>query len=110
MQSQLLQDAWPLGSEDDRRNLDITELETLAWPLAQGLPKQGPAWKHLRLSINSSDSCRGKENGQPLLSPTLTKASRTSRACSLLSGVDTVSPRVMRVRLVRQFIRSGGFT
>lgn len=42
--------------------------------------------------------------------PTLTKASRTSSACSLLSGVDTVSPRVMRVRLVRQFIRSGGFT
>ena len=41
---------------------------------------------------------------------TLTKASRTSNACSLLSGVDTVSPRVMRVRLVRQFIRSGGFT
>lgn len=41
---------------------------------------------------------------------TLTKASLTSSACSLLSGVDTVSPRVMRVRLVRQLIRFGGFT
>lgn len=37
---------------------------------------------------------------------TFTKASRTSRACSMLSGVETVSPRVMRVRLVRQFITS----
>lgn len=43
-------------------------------------------------------------------SPTLTKASRTSSACSLLRGVDTVSPRVIRVRLVRQLIKSGGFT
>lgn len=41
---------------------------------------------------------------------TFTKASRTSSACSLLSGVDTVSPRVIRVRLVRQFIKFGGFT
>lgn len=37
---------------------------------------------------------------------TFTKASRTSKACSMLRGVDTVSPRVMMVRLVRQFIKS----
>lgn len=40
------------------------------------------------------------------MSCTLTKASRTSRACSMLRGVETVSPLVMSVRLVRQFIRS----
>lgn len=53
---------------------------------------------------------KGQESRRSPCKPTLTKASRTSSACSLLSGVDTVSPRVMRVRLVRQFIRSGGFT
>lgn len=37
---------------------------------------------------------------------TFTNASRTSRACSILRGVDTVSPRVIIVRLVRQFIKS----
>ncbi len=37
---------------------------------------------------------------------TFTKASRTSSACSMLRGVDTVSPRVIIVRLVKQFIRS----
>lgn len=37
---------------------------------------------------------------------TFTKASLTSSACSMLSGVETVSPLVMMVRLVRQFFTS----
>lgn len=49
---------------------------------------------------------RVKENKSSMKYHTLTKASRTSRACSMLRGVDTVSPLVIRVRLVRQFIRS----
>lgn len=43
-------------------------------------------------------------------SRTLTKASRTSRAWSRLSGVETVSPLVIRVLLVRQLVRSWLFT
>lgn len=70
-----------------------------------------PALCNLRvLSINTPTSRGAGEPAAASPWPTLTKASRTSSACSLLSGVDTVSPRVMRVRLVRQVIRSGGFT
>lgn len=41
---------------------------------------------------------------------TLTKASLTSRACSTLRGVATLSPRVIRVRVVKQTITSLGST
>lgn len=41
---------------------------------------------------------------------TLTKASRTSRPCSTLRGVETLSPLVIRVRVVRHVITSWGFT
>lgn len=41
---------------------------------------------------------------------TFTKASLTSSACSMLRGVETVSPLVIMVRLVRQFITSWGST
>lgn len=72
-----------------------------AWTPAQGRWGARPA-------ARTPPSCPPKPSLHE--GPTLTKASRTSSACSLLSGVDTVSPRVMRVRLVRQPIRSGGFT
>lgn len=41
---------------------------------------------------------------------TLTKASRTSRPCSTLRGVATLSPRVIRVRVVKHTMTSLGST